>query len=160
MSRRVAQDESGDDGDDVGLEEVRGHTGTVTNVVTDVVSDGRGVTRVVFRNSRFDLADEVSTDVSGLGEDSTTDTHEQRQERGTEGEADEHRGGGVLEDKENTGGADEAKAHAEQTSYGTGAEGDLQCFVGTASANGSGGGTNVASNGGRHTNQTNEAREG
>jgi hypothetical protein len=41
--RRVAEDDRGDDGDDVGLEEVGGHPRAVADVVAHVVGDGRRV---------------------------------------------------------------------------------------------------------------------
>ena len=55
-----------DDGADVGFEEVSAHTGDVTDVVTDVIGDGSGVTRIVFGDTGFDFADEVGADVSSF----------------------------------------------------------------------------------------------
>ena len=85
--RGAGDDHGGDDGTDEGLEDVRTHAGHVTNVVADVVSDDTGVAGVVLRNACFDFADEVSTDVSGLGVDATTDTSEQGNGGGTHTEA-------------------------------------------------------------------------
>ena len=89
--RSDAQDDRGDERYFVAFEEVGGHACAVTDVVAHVVGDRRGVARVVFWDSRLDLADQVGADVSGLGEDAATDAQEEREERSTEAEADEHR---------------------------------------------------------------------
>ena len=61
-----------------GLEDVGAHPSDVPNVVTHVVGDDAGVARVVLGDSRLDLADEVSADVSSLGVDATAHAGEQR----------------------------------------------------------------------------------
>ena len=86
----LAEDQRGDEGDGVRLEEVGRHAGAVADVVADVVRDGRGVARVVLGDALLDLADEVGADVGGLGEDAAADTHEHREQRGAEAEALEH----------------------------------------------------------------------
>jgi len=48
-----------------------------------------GVARVVLRDPRLDLADEVGADVGGLGEDATAESGEDRDQRAAEAEADE-----------------------------------------------------------------------
>ncbi len=70
----------------VGFEEVGGHAGAVTDVVTDVVGDRSRVARIVFRDARFHLADEVAADVRTLGEDAAAQTRKDRNERSTEAE--------------------------------------------------------------------------
>ena len=75
-----AQREGGKDGADIGLVQVSAHTGNVADVIADVVRDGRGVTRVIFRNTSFDFTDEVGADVSSLGVDTAADTGKQRHE--------------------------------------------------------------------------------
>ena len=92
------EDDGGDDGDHVGLEQVGGHAGAVAHVVAHVVGDGGGVAGVVLGDAGLDLAHQVGAHVGGLGEDAAAHPHEQGQQRGAEAEADEHRGGGVLED--------------------------------------------------------------
>ena len=59
----------GDDGDDVGLEQVGGHAGAVAHVVAHVVGDGGGVAGVVLGDARLDLAHQVGAHVGRLGED-------------------------------------------------------------------------------------------
>ena len=76
-----AQREGGKDRADIGLIQVSAHTGNVADVIANVVRDGRGVTRVVFRNTGFDFTDEVGADVSSLGVDTAADTGKQRHER-------------------------------------------------------------------------------
>ena len=123
---RVAQDERGDDGDHVGLEEVGGHAGAVAHVVAHVVGDGGRVAGVVLGDAGLDLAHQVGAHVGRLGEDAAADPHEQGEQRGAEAEADEHGGGRVLEDQDDDRGAEQAQAHAEHAGDGAGAEGDPQ----------------------------------
>ena len=78
-----------DHGHRVGLEEVRGHAGAVADIVADVVGDRGGVARIVLRNARLDLADEVAADVCALGEDAAAETGEDRDQRGAEAERDQ-----------------------------------------------------------------------
>ena len=96
----LAQDQRGDQGDRVGLEEVRGHAGAVADVVADVVGDGGGVARVVLGDARLDLADEVGADVGRLGEDAAADAHEHGQQRAAEAEALEDHRRGLAEDQQ------------------------------------------------------------
>ncbi len=121
-----AEDDGGDDGDHVGLEEVGGHAGAVPDVVAHVVGDGGRVAGVVLRDAGLHLAHQVGTDVGRLGEDAAADPHEQGQQRRAEPEADEHRGGGVLEDEDDDRGPEEAEADTEQAGDGTGAVGHLE----------------------------------
>ena len=86
----LTEDQRGDEGDGVGLEEVGGHAGAVADVVAHVVGDGGGVARVVLGDAGLDLADQVGADVGGLGEDAAADTHEHREQGATEAEALEH----------------------------------------------------------------------
>jgi len=67
-------------------EEIGSHTGDVTNIVTDVVSDGGGVARIVFGEAVDNLTSEISTDIGGLGVDTTTDATEHSNGRTTETE--------------------------------------------------------------------------
>ena len=70
--------------------------GTTASAVADVVAheigDHGGITRIVFRNARLDLADEIGTDVSGLRIDATAELGEQRDERRAESVADDQEG--------------------------------------------------------------------
>ena len=86
-----AEDDRGDEGDLVALEQVGGHAGAVTDVVADVVGDRRRVARVVLGDAGLDLADEVGADVGRLGEDAAADAQEQGEQRATEPEPDEDR---------------------------------------------------------------------
>ncbi len=95
-----AEDQAGDDGHLVALEDVGGHAGAVADVVADEVGDDRGVARVVLGDVLLDLADQVGADVGGLGVDAAADPHEQGDERAAEAEAQEGVGGGLAEDDE------------------------------------------------------------
>ena len=74
----------------------------------------------------LDLADEVGADVGRLGEDAAADPQEQGEQRTAEPEPDEDRGGGVLEDHDDDGRAEQAEADREHAGDATGAERDLQ----------------------------------
>ena len=119
-----AEDQRGHERDGVGLEQVRSHAGAVADVVAHVVGDGRGVARVVLGDVVLDLADEVGADVGRLGEDAAADTHEHREQRGTEAEALEHVRGGVLEGEDDDAGTEQAEADGQHADHGTGPEAD------------------------------------
>ena len=91
-----AEDQRGDQRDRIRLEEVGGHAGAVADVVADVVRDRGRVARVVLRDARLDLADEVGADVGGLGEDAAADPHEHREQGRAEAEALEDLGSVTL----------------------------------------------------------------
>ena len=78
----------GHDRDGVGFKQVSRHTSTITDVITHVVSNDGWIARVVFRNTGFDFTDQVSADVGALGENATTQTGKNGNERGAEGQAD------------------------------------------------------------------------
>jgi hypothetical protein len=48
-----------------------------------------GIARIVFRDAGFDLAHQVGADVGALGEDAAAQSREDRDQRRTEGQADE-----------------------------------------------------------------------
>ena len=75
-----------DDRAHVALEDVGAHAGDVAHVVADVVGNGGGVTRIVFGDTCFDLADQVSADVGSLGEDATAHTAKERNRAGAQTE--------------------------------------------------------------------------
>ena len=56
----------GDDRAGERLEEIGNHAGDVADVVTDVVGDGGGVARVVLRDVRLHLADEIGPTSAAL----------------------------------------------------------------------------------------------
>ena len=82
------EDDRGDQGDLVALEEVGGHAGAVTDVVADVVGDRGRVARVVLGDPLLDLAHQVGADIGRLGEDAAADPEEEGEQRATEPEAD------------------------------------------------------------------------
>jgi len=58
-------------------EKIGTHTSNITDIVTDVISNSSGVLGGIFRKILFDFTDEISTDISSLGVDTTTDSSEQ-----------------------------------------------------------------------------------
>ena len=62
-----------DDRTDIRLEDVGPHPGNISDIVTDVVRNGRWVPWIVLRNACFDLAHQVGADVGRLGEDTASD---------------------------------------------------------------------------------------
>ena len=120
------EDQRRDQRDRVGLEEVRGHAGAVAHVVAHVVGDGRGVARVVLGDARLDLADQVGADVGGLGEDAAADTHEHGQQRAAEAEALQDDRGGLAEDQQRQGGAEQAEADGDHPADAAGAVRDAE----------------------------------
>ena len=120
--------------DDVGLEEVGRHAGAVADVVADVVGDDRRIARIVFRNARFDLTDEVGADVGGLREDTAAQTRKHRDQRAAEGEADEGRDRlrfvavvDLQHDRVVAADREEAEADHEQTGDRAALEGEVEC---------------------------------
>ena len=87
--QQCAQQHRRDDRHRIGLEQVGRHARAVADVVADVVGDHRRIARVVFRDARLDLADEVGADVRALGEDAAAKAREDRDQRTAEREADE-----------------------------------------------------------------------
>jgi hypothetical protein len=150
-----AEDDRGDEGDLVGLEQVGGHAGAVTHVVAHVVGDRRRVTRVVLGDARLDLADEVGADVGRLGEDAATDTQEQREQRTAEAEADEDGRAGVLEQHDDDGRTEQAEPDGEHAGDASGAERDLQSG-GQRARTGGGRSAHVAAYGEAHADEAGE----
>ena len=74
----------GNNGAYIGLKEIRSHSGNVTDVVTDIIRDDCGISRVVLRNVVFYLTDEVSAYVRGLRIDTAADTGEKSNGGGSE----------------------------------------------------------------------------
>ncbi len=84
-----AEDHGADSFGGGGLEDVRATAGAVAHVIADQVGDDGGVAGVVFGDAGFDFADEVGADIGGLGVDAAAKLGEERDERGSEAEADE-----------------------------------------------------------------------
>ena len=65
----------------IGFEQVGGHPGAVANVVAHVVGDNGGVAWVVFGNAGLDFADQIGTDIGGLGKDAAAQAGKDRYQR-------------------------------------------------------------------------------
>ena len=136
--RGAAEDQGGDQGHRVGLEQVGRHAGAVAYVVAHVVGDGGGVARVVLGDVLLHLAHQVGADVCGLGEDAAADPHEHGQQRGTEAEALEDRGGVTLVEQHDGRGTEEPQADGHHADEGAGAERDAHGGVAALVAGGGG----------------------
>ena len=87
----------GDDAAHVGLEQVCAHAGHVAHVVAHVISDDAGIPGIVLRYAGLHLANQVGSDIGGLGEDSTA--HAREQGYGAGSEAETCHGADVAEDQ-------------------------------------------------------------
>ena len=123
---RRAQQQGGDEGDQVRLEHVGGHARAVADIVPDVVGDGRRVARVVLGDGFFYFAHQIRADVRRLGEDAAADAHEQGGQAPAEAEADQHLHGVTAEDEEDDGRAQQPQPDRHHARHGPAAEGRLQ----------------------------------
>ncbi len=124
-----------DDGHGIGLEQVGGHAGAVADVVADVIRDHARVARIVFRDAGLDLADQVGTDVSTLGEDTAAESCEDRNQRTAECETHERvhgiirAGAHASEDHIVARNAEQAETDHEQAGDSATPERDVQCGI-------------------------------
>jgi len=75
--RRWTNNKSGTSGFSERTEEIWTHTGNITNIVTDVVSNSGWIVGGVFREVALNFSDEISTDISSCSEDTTTNSSEE-----------------------------------------------------------------------------------
>mmetsp|Transcript_6825 Transcript_6825/g.9748 ORF Transcript_6825/g.9748 Transcript_6825/m.9748 type:complete len:554 (-) Transcript_6825:187-1848(-) len=68
------KNESGTGGLSKTSEKIRSHTGNISNIVSNVISNGGRVTRVILRDSVDNLSDKIGSNISSLGVDTSTDT--------------------------------------------------------------------------------------
>ena len=164
------QNHGGDRGHREGFEQIGRHAGAVADIVADIVGDGGRVARVIFGNTRFDLADHVAADVSALGEDAAAETGEDRDQRSAEGktdqrvhddaalrriiqaEAEAHGQDGVI-----AGHCQQAQAHHQHAGNGAGAERHRQAG-GQAGARRFGG-AHIGAHRNEHADITGQARQ-
>ncbi len=158
----------GDDRYRVGFEQVGGHAGAVADVVADVVGDHGRVARVIFRDSGFDLADQIGADVGAFGEDAAAQAGEDGDQRAAESQAD-HRlqrgfdrfGGlhaGRFDRPEVAGHAQQAQAHDQHAGDGAALEADVQ--RGVKAFGGGLRGTHVGAHRDEHADEAGQAGQG
>ena len=70
------------DGHRIGLEQVCCHTSTVTDIIANIIGDCRSVSRIILRDTGFNLADHVAANVSTFGKDTAAKTSKDRDQRG------------------------------------------------------------------------------
>ena len=78
---QAAEQHRGNDGDRIGLEQVRRHACTVADVVTDVVCNHGRIARVIFGDAGLDLAHQVGAHIGTLGENAATQARKDRNQR-------------------------------------------------------------------------------
>ena len=144
------------------FEEVGAAAGAVADVVADEVGDDGGVARVVLRDARLDLADEVSADVGSLGVDTAAELGEERYEAGAEAEADDQERRDlrrVVEDaavdEEDARDAEEAQRDDEEAGDGAAAKRDRDRVLQALLSGGRG--PDVGAHGDEHTDVAGEA---
>ena len=126
MQQHQAQDQGGNDGHLVALENVGGHAGAVTHIIAHQVSDDGSVARVVFGQSVFDLAHQVGAHVGGLGIDTTADTHKQGDQGAAEAKAQQGIGGRLAENHKDDRAPKQTEPVGEHPGEGTRAISDRQ----------------------------------
>jgi len=65
-------------------EQISSHSSDITDIVTDVISNSSGVSGRIFLKSVSDFTGKISTDISGFGVDTTTDSSEESDGGATE----------------------------------------------------------------------------
>jgi len=83
----AAQQHGGNQRNGIGLKQVGRHTGTIANVVTDVICNNGRIARIILGNSRFHLTHEICAHICALGKDATTQPRKYGDERAAEGQA-------------------------------------------------------------------------
>ena len=73
----------GDRGHRIGLEQIRSHPCAVADIVADVIGNRCRVAWIVFRNSGFNFADEIATNVRTFGENTAAEPGKNGNQRGT-----------------------------------------------------------------------------
>ena len=161
VAGRVDGSASDDKGGAGGLgeraEKVRSHTGNISDVVSDVVSDSGRVARIILGDSVDDLSNEVGTDIGGLGVDSTSDAAK----HGNAGASESVSGDAVahglpvvtvlaLDDVQGDEQNNEAKSAEDEAHDGSGAEGGVEAR-GPSSLLGGDGGADVGVDGNLHS---------
>ena len=109
MPQCQAQNQCGDDGNFVGLEDVRRHTGAVAHIVTHEVGDHSRVARIVFGDTGFNFAHEVGAHISGFGVNAAAHAHEKGNERRAKAKTKQGIRRGNAENDEDDGAAQQAK---------------------------------------------------
>jgi hypothetical protein len=58
-------------------EKIGSHTGNISDVITDVIGNGTWVVDIIFFKILHGLTDEIGTDISSFGVDTSTDSTEE-----------------------------------------------------------------------------------
>mmetsp|Transcript_8321 Transcript_8321/g.14096 ORF Transcript_8321/g.14096 Transcript_8321/m.14096 type:complete len:283 (+) Transcript_8321:1484-2332(+) len=93
----IGKSDTGNDGSNERLKKISSHTGNITHVVAHVVSNDSRVSRIILRDSLLNLSDKISTNISSLGVDTTSDTGEKGNRRSTKTKASQRLGGPLVD---------------------------------------------------------------
>ena len=126
MPQRQTQDQAGDDGDFVGLENVRRHAGTIAHVVAHQVGDHRWVPRIIFWDPGLHFAHQVGAHIGRFGVDAAAHPHEERHQRPPETEAQQGIRRGDAEDDEDDRSTEQPQPVGEHAGDRAGPVGDPQ----------------------------------
>jgi hypothetical protein len=74
--RSGRDDEGGAGGLSKRTEKIGSHTGNISDVITDVIGNGTWVSDIIFFKILDGLTDEIGTDISSFGVDTSTDSSE------------------------------------------------------------------------------------
>ena len=158
-----SQRKGGENGTNIALIEVSAHAGHVTDIVTDVVSDGSGVTGVILRDTGLDLTDKVSAHVGSLGEDAAAHTAKQSHEGSAHAKHDHGVGhilsgqlGDLQQDGQPDGNIQQAQAYHGEAHDGAGGECNIETLVQTLRSSLSG--TGVCVGGDLHADEASKGR--
>mmetsp|Transcript_11278 Transcript_11278/g.17153 ORF Transcript_11278/g.17153 Transcript_11278/m.17153 type:complete len:217 (-) Transcript_11278:455-1105(-) len=176
----LSKSNSCDDRTNERLEEISSHTSHVTNIITDIISNDSRITGIVLRNTLLNLTNKISTYVSCLGVDATSDTGKKGNRRSAESKTSERfssplvrnsfvRISGCIlradvvrvatvahKDKEN-GHSKKAKSNNTESHHSTSRESNTESSVETEFVGGMGR-TCVGIGGNNHTNPTSSCR--
>ena len=130
FKRYCAQCQGRDDRPYIGFEQVSAHAGHVTYVIAYVISDGGGVTRIVFRNAGFYFTNQVSAYVSSLRINTAAHTGKQCNGAGAQTKAcnDIHVRAIFAKHSKSQRYAGNTQANYAQAHDRTAGESDLQCL--------------------------------
>mmetsp|Transcript_22080 Transcript_22080/g.54564 ORF Transcript_22080/g.54564 Transcript_22080/m.54564 type:complete len:615 (-) Transcript_22080:38-1882(-) len=78
-----SNDKSGTGGFSKRSKQIRSHTGNITDIITNIISNSGRVTWIILGDSVNNLSDQISTDIGSLGVDTSTDTTKHGNDRST-----------------------------------------------------------------------------
>ena len=129
--RQQPRQDSADQTDGVGFKNIRSHTGAIAYVVTDIISDHRRISWIVFFETTLDLAHEIGAYVGGFGVNAATQSREDADETAAQSESNQTAYRSVApdqfcSDRVKDGHGEQRKPDYEQTGHGAAVESHAQ----------------------------------